>query len=253
MRAGELEARIVPVATLDEGTMDAMWRLFQAHYDDTTRDVFERDLAEKRDVILARDGTDGSLQGFSTLTWVRRESRGRRFIAIFSGDTIIAPPYWGQKALQNAFGRYITRTMLAHPFTPVYWFLVSKGYKTYLLLTRNFPEHWPRHDKPMPAWHRAALDALARERFGDAWDPAAGVVRAHAGSGRLREGIAPVDAALLTRPDVRFFHEANPHHARGDELACLGRVSLAVWGGYLAKQLRRRRRAATGGAPWAAS
>lgn len=250
-RSGRLVAATVPVAALDAAARDAMWDLFARHYEDVTREAFDADLAEKRDVILARDAGDGSVQGFSTLAWARWRHEGRAFLAIFSGDTVVAPEYWGQRAVQNAFGAYFTRLKLRHPFTPLYWFLVSKGYKTYLLLTRNFPEHWPRHDRAMPAWERGALDLLARARFGDAWRPDEGVVRFGRPAGRLREGVAPLDEGVLAAPDAGFFHRANPGHARGDELACLARVSSLLWLRYLAKQARRRARRAAGRLGWA--
>src|SRR5688500_15810726 len=192
-RSGKLEARTVRVAALDGATRDAMWDLYARHYDGVDRDAFRRDLSGKRAVIVARDSGDGSLQGFSTLTWSQHRVQGRRFVAVFSGDTIVAPEYGGQRALQNRFGQAITRVKLAHPHLPVYWFLITKGYKTYLLLTRNFPEHWPRHDRETPAWERAALDALARERFGDAWRPSEGVILAQGDAARLKEGVAPLD------------------------------------------------------------
>lgn len=252
-RTGTLAARTLAVPALDAATRDRMWSLFQSYYDDVERAAFERDLDEKRHAILLVDAGDGSLQGFSTLTWGRHVHEGRAFHAIFSGDTIVHASYWGQRALQNAFGAYFTRLALRHPFTPTYWFLISKGYKTYLLLTRNFPDHWPRHDHDIPAWERGALDLLARERFGDAWRPDEGVVRFPRPAGRLRNGVAPLDDDALAHADVRFFHEANPGHARGDELACLARVSPAVWLRYVAKHVRRGARRVRGGLRWAAS
>jgi len=197
-----LVARVAPVASLPRSDREAMWRLYQAYYDDVERAVFERDLAEKRDVILARDPADGALRGFSTVTWREHVVDGRRAIVLFSGDTVIDRAYWGDGALASAFGRYFTFLQLRHPFRPVYWFLVSKGYKTYLLLVRNFRERWPRRDAPYEDAASAAIDALARERFGDAWDAERGVVRAHEASGRLREGIAPLDARLVAATGV---------------------------------------------------
>lgn len=230
-----------------------MWDLYAAHYEGVTREAFERDLAGKRWAILAHDAGDGSLQGFSTLTWDRWAHEGRRFIALFSGDTLVAPAYWGQRALQNEFGRCFTRVKLAHPFTPLYWFLISKGYRTYLLLSRNFPDHWPRHDAPTPAWERGAIGLMARARFGDAWLPDEGIVRFGPDAPRLREGVAPLDEGTLAWADVRFFHERNPGHARGDELACLGRIRATLWLRYLAKQARRHARRAVRRRPWPAS
>lgn len=252
-RSGRLVASVVPVATLSEALREAMWSLYERHYEGVSRETFERDLADKRDVILARDEGDGSLQGFSTLTWAFQVHEGRRFLAIYSGDTIVAPAYWGQRALQNRFGAYFTRLKLRHPLTPTYWFLVSKGYKTYLLLSRNFPEHWPRHGRATPRWERGALDLLAHGRFGAAWDPDAGVIRFGGPSARLREGVAALDEQALEAEDVRFFLRSNPGHAQGDELACLGRIGITLWLGYLAKQVRRRAAGAARRRAWASS
>lgn len=235
-----LVARTVSVRNLDDTTRAAMWALFEGYYEGVTRARFEEDLAEKNDVILLRDPRDGSLQGFSTLMVYPSTVQGRRFVTLFSGDTLIAPGYWGQTALQRAFLAYGMKTKLRHPLVPVYWFLISKGYKTYLLLSRNFPEYWPRYDRPTPPWHRAVIDYLSREKFGAAWQPEDGVLRFPHDEGRLREDVAPVDPALMAMPDVRFFVEKNPGHTRGDELCCIGRIDLALATSYLTKLARRK-------------
>lgn len=239
-----MRARIRPVARLDPATREAMWTLYHRYYE-ADRAGFERDLDEKRDVILVRDG--GRLVGFSTLTWWHDEHDGRRFVALFSGDTVVDQDHWGHAALQRAFGRYMLRLRLRH--RRVYWFLISKGYKTYLLLARNFPEHWPRRDAPTPPWEAGAIDRLAGRRFAAAWQPGEGVVRGSSDSPRLREGVAPVGARESTQPEVAFFVAANPGHQAGDELACLGRIDLDLLPRYLLKRLRRTLRAWWPGRP----
>jgi hypothetical protein len=67
---------------------------------------------------------------------------------------------------------------------------------------------------------------VAAERFGAEYDAAAGVIRYTTPHERVREGVAPVDAAVLANPHVRFFVERNPGHAEGEELACLAEVRL---------------------------
>jgi len=216
-----------------------MWLVFSNYYEDVTRDRFMGDLAGKSHVILLKDRGDGSVQGFSTLDTWDRTIGGRRVIVVYSGDTVVARPYWGQTALQRAFLRFVMGRKVAHPFTPVYWFLISKGYKTYLLLARNFPEHWPRHDRPTPSWQALLIDTLARERFGLEWRPKEGVLRHDKPLGRLREDIAPIDDSLLSAPDIAFFVRRNPGYTRGDELCCIGRVGLDLWTSYMTKLARR--------------
>ncbi|MGZ6142344.1 MAG: hypothetical protein ACXWLM_03345 [Myxococcales bacterium] len=233
-----LTAATLPAGALPAAARDEMWTLFRQYYTETTREKFEHDLAEKDHVLVLRDPA-GAIQGFSTLKRLRGEVMRRRFVAVFSGDTIVARAYWGQTALQRAFLSYVMRVKLAHPLTPVYWFLISKGYRTYLLLSRNFPEHWPRYDRATPAWQAAMIDALAGARYPEAFCPGRGVLRFPTSQGRLREHVAPIDAALLEQPDIRFFVEKNPGHACGDELCCLGRVDVWLWLSYMTKLAHR--------------
>lgn len=236
---GTLRARILPVPELDAAARAQMWSLFSRYYSDAPEDAFHRDLDAKQHVIVLR-GVGGAVAGFSTLeTWVQ-EVEGRRVAIIYSGDTIVDERYWGQTVLQRAFFRYIVRGKVLHPFLPVYWFLISKGYKTYLLLTRNFPVHWPRHDRPTPPFETALLDALGRRKFAARWDADKGTLRHDEGTGKLKPQVAPIDAELLAKnPDARFFVERNPGHNEGDELCCLGLIDPAMWLSYVAKLARR--------------
>ena len=234
--SGRLVGEIVPRAALGAGQRDAMWSLFAGTYEGTPRELFERDLDGKQRVIVMRDGGDGALQGFSTIA----EDHGPgRVIVVFSGDTVIAKPYWGQKVLQRLFARAVVETKLRHPLRPVHWLLVTKGYRTYLLLTRNFPCHWPRHDRPTPPEVQKLIGAVARRRFGERFDAARGVLRACAGGGHVRSGVAPIEPRVEADPDVRYFLERNPGHAEGEELCCLGRVDAAFFARFVVKRLGR--------------
>jgi hypothetical protein len=234
-----LAARIVARQALDEATRDAMWACFAETYTDVERARFEHDLDAKSHVILLIDARDGAVRGFSTQRLFDVVVGGRTVQVLYSGDTVLARAYWGQTALQRAFLRLGLRAALQRPFTPTYWYLISKGYKTYLLLARNFPEHWPRYDRPTPPWQAALLDHLGTTQFGDSWDARTGVLQHPAPLGRLRDDVAPVEPELLEHPDVRFFSEQNPGHALGDELCCLGHVGLDLWASYTAKLVRR--------------
>ena len=252
-RVGRLVAVTVPVAALDAATRGAMWRLYAEHYERVDERVFFRDLAAKDHAIVVRDAGDQSVQGFTTIAVRPHRAGARRFTIVFSGDTIIAPAYQGQSALQRAFVRYVIATTLRARGTEVYWFLISKGWKTYLLLSRNFLEYWPRCDRPTPMAMRSLIAALARERFGDAFvderaaatpDPGYGKIRWEPPGARLRPGVAPVSAEAFDAPDVRFFLAANPGHGEGDELCCVGRVDLAMGLNYARRLgLRTVRRA----------
>jgi hypothetical protein len=219
--------------------IEAMWRLFERYYDEVDRSAFVRDLREKHDVLLLLDRDRRSLAGFSTIQSYTRVVAGQRVVAVFSGDTICDERYWGQRALHSAFLKYVLRVKIANPFTPVYWFLISKGYKTYLLLARNFVEFWPRHDRPTPLWQSQVLDALAGEKYGDAWQPDRGILHFATPQGRLRGGIAPIGSHELQDDHIRFFDQRNSRAVHGDELCCLGRIDATLALNYWRRRFLR--------------
>lgn len=216
-----LTPRVRRVATLNAGERAAMWALFSSSYAGATRAEFDRDLAEKHHVIVLKDA-QRVLLGFSTLLVMEEQGA----CVVFSGDTIVAPAHWGQTALQRAFIWYLMAQRLKRG-VPVYWFLITKGYRTYLLLARYFPTHWPRHDAPTPPAELALLDRLCSKKFGDAWNPATGTLRFSKPGSRLAEDLADVPARLEKDPDVRFFLARNPGWAKGDELCCLAQADDA--------------------------
>lgn len=224
VRARRLVAHTVPVGSLDRATIDAAFSLFDSLYAGTDRARFERDLHDKQLVILLRDAGDHVLRGFSTIHLREVAYGGRTARLVYSGDTAIHPAYWGQKCLQRAFASVLMREKLRHPTRPVLWFLISKGYKTYLLLVNHFPRSLPRGDRPAPARMQATLDAVAETRFGDAFDPVRGVVSYESPRERVRREVAPIDRPLLRNSHVAFFVSRNPGYQRGDELACLAEV-----------------------------
>ncbi len=214
-----LRRQLVSVASLDAQTIDQMYALFSRVYEATDRERFGADLAEKDDVVLLH-GPNG-LAGFSTLVVLTSFERG---LVVYSGDTVVDPAFWGQKALQVAFLEYIVRLQLRHPLRRVYWLLTTKGYKTYLLLTNYFPKAWPRYDAPTPPEVRAFMNRLGHEKYGAAYDEAAGVVRLGAIRDRVRGGVAELRPSDLANPHIRHFVDLNPSWRAGDELLCLAHI-----------------------------
>jgi hypothetical protein len=238
--SGRLRGQMRAVSELTADLRDAMWALFRPYYADVTRATFDADLAKKQHVALVFDTGDGRLRGFSTIELYQHTVDGRAATIVYSGDTIVDPRYWGQQTLQLTFYRFVVQLKLRRPWVAVYWFLLSKGYKTYLVLARACPEHWPRFDQPTPPRALELLDALATRKFGDQWKPELGIIRPATSDGRLREEVAPIGPEALRLPEVRFFAERNPGHRDADELVCLGVLDLRCFLLFAQRKLRRR-------------
>jgi len=237
-RSGRLDWSVVEVWELDAATRASMWLLFQRHYELVTRATFDADLARKHLVCLLRDTGDASVCGFSTVELIHDVDNGKRSIILYSGDTIVDPDYWGQTSLQLAFLWICTRLTIRHPATPLYWFLICKGYRTYLLLARNVPAFWPRHGSA-DSREAALLNRLAQAKFADSYDAASSVARFSQCPGRLRPNVAPIRPTMLDDPDIRFFVERNPGHALGDELCCIARMDVLTGLRTIAKYASR--------------
>lgn len=227
---------------LDAPTRARMLELMTLCYDNVDDQRFFADLEQKQHVIVLVDG-GGTVQGFSTVRLAEEELEGRRVDILFSGDTVIHPDHWGAKALQRGFIAFAVLHKLRHPLRPLYWLLLSKGYKTYLLLTNNFPHAFPRPGEAPPPSLRALRDRVATSWWGSEYDAAREVLRFAVPRDRVKTGVAPIDAKTRERADVAFFLEKNPGWADGDELVCMTEIDFGLPLRFLWKQLRRRRRA----------
>ena len=200
---------------------DAMYALMRLCYHGVRRQAFDADLAEKHWVIELADSATGELLGFSTQMLLPLHVEGQNVLTLFSGDTVVAPAARNSPALALAWGRLAFRLLSLYPHECLYWFLITKGYRTYRFLPVYFRDFYPRFDAATPVFETSLLDALGEYKFGQAYDRTSRVVRATAGSYRLRHGADELTAERLADPHVRFFAARNPGHAAGDELCCL--------------------------------
>jgi hypothetical protein len=214
-----LSATIRSRCNICDEEVAAMYRLYESYYDATSPSVFRSDLDGKQFVIALREGCE--LRGFSTLALIDFALEGCAGRALFSGDTIIDHRYWGEQTLARAFCHFAGRLKAAEPAVPLYWWLISKGYRTYRYLSVFSRSYYPNPMGQTPPEFRACIDALARVRFGSAYDPELGVVRYPSSHGHLKPQWATVKASARERPEVSYFLERNPRFHLGEELCCL--------------------------------
>jgi hypothetical protein len=214
--------RIVPVPILTHGAMGEMLRLFRAHFQVRSADTFVRDLRGKQLVIQILDEEE-RLRGFSTVTSFRSPFRGREVGVVYSGDTIISPDCWGTSVLPRAWLQAVMEMAETLP-RPLYWLLLSSGYKTYRMLPTFFRRFFPRFDEETPEDVQGLIRNLAGDLFGDQFDAERGIIRFGEGATPLRPGVADPCEQRLRNPHTAFFLERNPGHHRGDELVCLAEI-----------------------------
>ena len=216
----QLKAEIRLGTSLSKDDVAAMYDLYAVYFENSSREIFEEDLAEKDYVVVLLD-EHRNTQGFSTLAILEFEFAGRGMRALFSGDTIISNPYWGTFALPEAWCRLAGQIKAERPDEPLYWLLISKGYRTYRYLPLFSKTYYPACETPTPPEIQDLMDFLGRFKFGDAYDAASGLVRFPQSRGQLRGSWGDVKEEARCKPEVTFFLERNPNYRNGEELVCL--------------------------------
>ncbi|MBN8536481.1 MAG: hypothetical protein J0M15_05475 [Deltaproteobacteria bacterium] len=223
-----MKSKILNPSLLSSQNKLDMLILMEKYYEGFSKEQFFQDLKTKQLIILLLKET-GKLAGFSTIEIAEnREPNGSKSLHLFSGDTVLEKEFWGNGALASAFGKVLVLTKLRNPFKEVYWFLMSKGYKTYLIMANNFQIHYPRPDQPTPESIQAKLDSYYSNKFPDRYSKERGIITSVDNSGHLKISVADIDLQLLKNPKIHFFSLKNPKWQSGDELACIAIVTLWV-------------------------
>jgi hypothetical protein len=235
----KLKASTISIDKLTKVERTQLLELFVKYYDNVTPDNFYLDLDKKDRIILLRDKHTKKIKGFSTIKKIHVETGGRDIYALFSGDTIIDSDYWGQAALGVEFVKNLMRIKLNHPTHEVYWFLISKGFKTYLLLAKNFKNFYPRYNIVTPPEMRALIEKLAMQIYPEHFDRQTQIIKVGGVLYKLKKQIAPIGERERQIPDINFFDQMNPNWQQGDELCCIGHFDLGFFTKYIVRTGRK--------------
>lgn len=230
-------ARYRPIDRVSPTDVMTMYGIFSRYYEHAPLDTFLRDMSKKTGVFLLRRRSDREIVGFSTVATMDLDIDGKPIIGVFSGDTIIEKEYWGSRALPLAFFIYLVRLVVRHPLTPIFWLLISKGYKTYLLMANNFFRYYP-HPEGKYSEYSDLIPLYCEKLFPGYYDPDRKILDFGDQYNRLKDDVARVSDELRSKyPKVAFFEEKNPEWHRGTELPCVGRAGFPDAFRYLFRYL----------------
>ena len=218
-----LQGTVLARETVDGAVVERLYELFVAYYHDVDRSMFDRDWEEKDWALLLRD-VEGTVRGFTTMKLYDLDIFGCRVRAVFNGNTITDQACWGEQELVRTWCRFMAELKMDAPSVPLYWYLISSGFRTYLFLPLFFRDFVPRCDRQPAAFEAELRDYLGRMKFPEEYRD--GMIRVAKPRECLRPELAVPSPAKLRNAHVRFFVEQNPGYLRGDELVCLAEYSL---------------------------
>lgn len=219
---GRTSATVVHPRELAASQRDRMYRLMDGHYMNVRPEQFFADLDEKNWVVVMADG-EGIIQGFSAIALFEHVDDGRTTLGFYSGDTVLAPDYWGDTRWLGAWAKHVFSVAESRPECESYWILLAASHRIYRFLPGFFREYYPAPDRPMPEPWKERLDQFVRRKFLREYDPERGVVEL-AEPTPIRHRDAYEAQIPLDDPHVRYFLEKNPGHLESNFLACISRL-----------------------------
>lgn len=231
----KLIGRVMSVTQLDAAIKDTMFELMHQFYFAEKKAFFD-DLSHKTTVILLED-VDGILRGFTSVALFDLNVNNQQVKILFSGDTIIHHDFWGSLELPRVWGKFMYETVKECKDVPLYWFLISSGYKTYRFLPAYFLEFFPRYDCQTPADLQLILDTAAQQIFADGYYADQGIIKLKHPT-PLRSGVSDPADERLQNPHIAFFLSRNPGYISGEELACITRLSMENFKPFVKRLLK---------------
>jgi hypothetical protein len=236
MPKAQVQSKIVRVSDLSADLRRRMFQLFERYYVDVNFDEFSHDLSEKTHCFLF--WSNDELVGFSTI-FRKRIPEVAPGVFLFSGDTVLQEAYWGTKILQKAFFRYIVESKIRSLNEPLYWMLISKGYKTYLMMRKNFAQSYPARTRPTPSKYEKILNAFYGWKYPRHYNPKSHLIDFGRNHGAVKGKIAFPTEDRMSDPEVKYFMEHNPNFHEGIELACLAEILWSDFLGHIPKYFLR--------------
>jgi hypothetical protein len=203
---------------------ERMFELMADSYSSMDRNVFDRDLGNKQIVGLIMDESD-VIQGFTTFSINPKNTGTEAYHILFSGDTIISPDHWGSLVMVKGWCTAIGEVIASDRTKSWYWYLMSKGHRTYMYLPLFFHNYYPSaisEDNDVAL--KQVIDRVSTILYPENWKPELGVIEFDSAEGALTPDLVQGTYTRKNNAHVAFFLECNPGFYKGDELVCMANL-----------------------------
>ena len=124
---------VLAIESLSSTLIERMTQLYLDNYEGSSKTLFTGDLSKRtRFSCCLQMVTLSDSLPFSNMY---RQLMGAHSGWFYSGDTIVDKEHWGQQQLARAWISRIGRIKAEAPDTPLYWFLLVKGHRTFKYLS----------------------------------------------------------------------------------------------------------------------
>ena len=226
MSTSKLRYTNILTKDLTQASLGRMFLIMEQNYSSISRISFDKDLENKQFIGVLTDNNK-VIQGFTTYAINPYETGTPEYNILFSGDTIISPEYWGSQELVRGWCKTVGGLIAGSPEKKWYWFLLSKGHRTYMYLPLFFEKYYPAYDKVKEADLFPIINACANNMYGESWDPSKKVIAFKKSHGELKKIHSETTfKKVKSSAHISFFLERNPGFEKGDELTCMAELNV---------------------------
>lgn len=221
----ELKYKLVTSLSINEIEIKRMYFLMQENYDYILFENFKKDLIKKDYVGLLIDNNN-TIQGFTTYALNPKNYSHKKYNILFSGDTVIAEDFTGTQELTKGWGKTVGFFIKKYPQKKLLWYLMSKGYKTYLYLPFFFQKYYPALEKSRNDFRlKKIINEFSTLIYPDCWEEKLGIIKFKNKLGQVKEKHISKSIDKKNK-HIDFFLEKNPGYIDGDELVCMAEVDI---------------------------
>lgn len=211
----------------DKKIINKMYTLMTDHYENINIDKFIKDLYIKDNIFLVYSSEE--LIGFSTLKKIKisLEEENETIIGLFSGDTVIKKGFSWSISFQKEWIKFCLEESEKNNLLNIktYWFLISKGIKTYMYLPTYFKNYSPKLGVIESKKEKKIKELYGQKLYANRYDMKSGVIRNDSSNDYLKENVVSINSKQQLNRDIQFFISKNPNYKEGDELVCLAELS----------------------------
>lgn len=219
----ELTYSLIEKSKVKNLDIDRLFLLMDNNYNHISREIFERDLFKKDYVGILT--ADNQIHGFTTYAINPYNCGTEEYNILFSGDTIISPEYWGTQILMQSWFRTVGSLISQDPDKKWYWYLLSKGHRTYMYLPLFFSDYYPSPTGTKDPDYKEIIDRCSELFYGDEFYKEDGVIKFEKKVGELKEEHIQATYNKKKSTYASFFLKKNPGFYKGDELVCMTEIS----------------------------
>ncbi|XP_065889711.1 uncharacterized protein [Dysidea avara] len=224
--SSELQTHICATNLLDKLAIMDLYQFSASMMEsDVSLGEFQRVINNYSHIAVARRKLDGSLRGMILVKVENGELDGKKYNLMTMGLCLVHQQYRNGPFIPGASLFFYLRELILHPFTPLLVIGKSFSLHSYLVLVKNFKEHYPRMDKETPAWEKKIMSNFGKqwETDQERFNEATGVIERE--RTKLRSHIVPISTKDLTNPHTAFYCTQNPGWRKGHCMVQMGKFT----------------------------